>query len=258
MVHQLGQAPKRSKRCRRSSAARGFLPQGRVILPGPAGGRSPGRRATEIRPQPCAGYGGRSAAGCPAGTVTRLCGRNPTTCHISKKTIQEAVRRTSDALTPHYEAIHAHILEGKRVNGDETGWRVAGLLYWVWCIVGDDAVWFNIQKGRGSEEAKKMLEEFVGMVTSDSWPARNHVGTEHQKCHLHYRRDISTTMEENKGAEFQAFARKLKQILWDSHTKEKGHDPDDDLQTRERKRRNLMRRLAYLMNKDYTDGDCKR
>ena len=178
--------------------------------------------------------------------------------HISKKTIQEAVRKTSDALTPHYEAIHAHILKGKGVNGDETGWRVAGLLYWVWCVVGDDAVWFNIQKGRGSEEAKKMLEEFVGMVTSDSWPAWNHVGTEHQKCHLHYKRDINTTMEENKGAEFQAFAKKLKQILWDSHTKEKGHDPDDDLQTRERKRRNLMRRLAYLMNNDYTDGDCKR
>ena len=140
--------------------------------------------------------------------------------HISKKTIQEAVRRVSDALTPHYEAIHAHILKGKGV--------------------------------------KKMLEEFVGMVTSDSWPTWNHVGTEHQKCHLHYKRDINTTMEENKGAEFQAFAKKLKQILWDSHTKEKGHDPDDDLQTRERKRRNLMRRLAYLMNNDYTDGDCKR
>ena len=48
---------------------------------------------------------------------------------------------------------------------------MAGLLYWVWCIVGDDVVWFNIQKGRISDEAKKMLEEFVGMVTSDSWPA---------------------------------------------------------------------------------------
>ena len=106
--------------------------------------------------------------------------------------------------------------------------------------------------------SKKMLEEFVGMVTSDSWPAWNHVGTEHQKCHLHYKMDINTTMEENKGAEFQAFAKKLIQILWDSHTKEKGHDPDDDLQTKERKRRNLMRRLAYLMNKDYADGDCKR
>ena len=178
--------------------------------------------------------------------------------HISKKTIQEAVRRVNDALTPEYEAIHAHILEGKGVNGDETTWRVMGLLYWVWCIVGDDAVWFNIQKGRGKEEAMKMLEEFVGMVTSDSLPAWNHVGTEHQKCHLHYERDLKKTIQENKNPEFQAFARKLKQILWDSHTKEKGYDPDDDLQTRERKRRNLMRRLAYLMNKDYTDGDCKR
>ena len=178
--------------------------------------------------------------------------------HISKKTIQEAVRRTSDALTPQYEAIHIHILEGDDVNGDETSWRVMGLLYWVWCILGNDAVWFNIQKGRGEEEAKKMLEEFIGLVTSDSWPAWNHVGVEHQKCHLHYRRDLKETMKENKSPEFQAFAKKLIQILWDSHDKKKGYDPDDDLQTRKRKQRNLLRRLTYLMNKDYTDKDCTR
>ena len=59
-------------------------------------------------------------------------------------------------MTPHYEAIHARILEGKGVNGDETWWRVAGLLYRVWCMVGDDAVWFNIQKGRGMEEATQV------------------------------------------------------------------------------------------------------
>ena len=34
--------------------------------------------------------------------------------HISKKTIQEAVRRTSDALTPQYEAIHIHNHTGGR------------------------------------------------------------------------------------------------------------------------------------------------
>ena len=181
--------------------------------------------------------------------------------HLSKKTIQEAVRRSSDALTPEYEAIHVHILKGDKVNGDETAWRVMGLLYWVWCVVGDDAAWFNIQKGRGIEEAKKMLEDFIGLVTSDSLPAWNHVGGEHQKCHLHYNRDLKKTMQENKSPEFQAFAKKLKQILWDSHGKEKGYDPDDDLQTRERKQRkqcNLMRRLAYLMNKDYIYKDCKR
>ena len=86
--------------------------------------------------------------------------------HISKKTIQEAVRKTSDALTPHYEAIHAHILKGKGVNGDETGWRVAGLLYWVWCMVGDDAVWFNIQKGRGMEEAKNVVFRLADRANS--------------------------------------------------------------------------------------------
>ena len=84
------------------------------------------------------------------------------------------------------------------------------------------------------------------------------MGKEHQKCHLHYKRELKKTMEENKNPEFQAFAAKLNQILWDSHDPKKGYDPDDDPQARKRKRRNLMRRLAYLMEKDYTDRDSKR
>ena len=178
--------------------------------------------------------------------------------HISKKTIQEAVRTVSDGMTPQYEAIHACILEGDFVNGDETGWRVMGLLYWVWCVAGTDVVWFNIQEGRGIDEAKKMLPDFEGLVTSDSFSPWNHVGKEHEKCHRHYKRELKKTKEENHNPEFQAFADKLLQILWDSHDEKKGYGPDDDPQTKAQKQRNLMRRLAYLIKKDYTDKDCKR
>ena len=58
--------------------------------------------------------------------------------HISKKTIQKAVRTVSDGIIRQCGAIHRHILKGASVNGDETTWRVTGLLYWVWCVVGDD------------------------------------------------------------------------------------------------------------------------
>ena len=90
--------------------------------------------------------------------------------HISKKAIQKAVRTVSGGIIRQYEAIHHHILKEETVNGDETSWRVMGLLYWVWCVLGDDAVWFNIQEGRGIPEAKVMLPEYEGMVTSDSFP----------------------------------------------------------------------------------------
>ena len=178
--------------------------------------------------------------------------------HISKKAIQEAVRTVSGGIMHQYEAVHRHILKEASVNGDETAWRVTGLLYWVWCVLGDDAVWFNIQEGRGTPEAREMLPEYEGMVTSDSHAPWNHVGREHQKCHLHYRRELKKTMQENKNPEFQAFAARLNQMLWDSHDTKKGYGPDDDPQTRKRKQRNLMRRLACLMEKDYTDRDCKR
>ena len=47
-------------------------------------------------------------------------------------------------------------------------------------------------------------------------------------------------MQANKSPGFQAFAKKLTQILWDSHDRERGYGPNDDLQNR--KRRNPMQR----------------
>ena len=104
---------------------------------------------------------------------------------------------------------------------------MTGLLYRVWCVAGDDAVWFNIQEGRGTPEAKETLPEYDGMVTSDSFPPWNRVGRERQKCHLHYKRDLKKTIRENKNPEFQAFAARLSQILWDSHDPKKGYGPND-------------------------------
>ena len=65
----------------------------------------------------------------------------------------------ASTLRPRYLAIQDRILEGSHVNGDETSWPVMGLSYWVWCIVGTDAVWFSIQgEGlrRGQEHAARI------------------------------------------------------------------------------------------------------
>ena len=178
--------------------------------------------------------------------------------HLSRDAILNAVRTVSNNLQNEYELIQKEILKGKSVHGDETTWRVMGMLWWVWCVVGKDAVWFNIQEGRGIDEVKKMLPNYKGIVGSDSLPAWNHVGAEHQKCHLHYIRDLDKTKKENDSKEFQTFAKKLRRILDESHMSKKGYDQNDNGKTRQKKHRNLLRRLWYLMDKDYTDADCTR
>ena len=60
------------------------------------------------------------------------------------------------------------------------------------------------------------------------------MGGEHQKYHLHYKRDLKRTVED-KSTEFQSFAAKLLHILWDPHDSKKGYDPGDDLQARTQK-----------------------
>ena len=73
-------------------------------------------------------------------------------------------------------------------------------------IVGEDPngepiILFEIDKSAGKDVPMRILEQFKGIVGSDSDGSWN-LGTAHQKCLLHYFRDMYRTTKENKGSEF--------------------------------------------------------
>jgi hypothetical protein len=54
------------------------------------------------------------------------------------------------------------------VTPDETGWRVAGRLQWLWAFATRDTTIYRIQPGRGVNEAAAVLgSDFDGVLVRD-------------------------------------------------------------------------------------------
>jgi transposase len=68
--------------------------------------------------------------------------------------------RLAGVLTPWYEQIHRHCLDAGVLHADETGWRVEGRTWWLWCFTRADATYYLIGThpanavGSGNGEAR--------------------------------------------------------------------------------------------------------
>ena len=96
----------------------------------------------------------------------------------------------------------------------------------------------------------RVLEQFKGIVGSDSDGSWNHVGTMHRKCLLHYFWDMYRTTEKNGGSEFSLLFMELYGILKDAIATG-GHGSDGAVES-------LKYRIHRLLSKEYEDKDCRR
>ena len=73
------------------------------------------------------------------------------------------------------------------VSPDETGWKVAGSLQWLWVFATPDTTVYRIQPGRGFDEAAAVLgADFAGVLVRDGWaPYRQFTAAAHQTCLAH-------------------------------------------------------------------------
>ena len=72
---------------------------------------------------------------------------------------------------------------------------------------------FVIDKSRKRKVVLSMLEEFDGIVVSDSFGAWNPIGCMQQKCPLRYFQDMYRTKEKRSSPEFCRFFSTLYRIL---------------------------------------------
>jgi transposase len=137
---------------------------------------------------------------------------------VTDAAIGHSVMKIAEAFGPRYEELKSDLRKEKSLNGDETSWRIKGKNHWLWVFVGKWSVIYEIDRSRGKATPLNVLgNDYQGTVISDSWPAWNYVGKEHQRCLQHYRRDIDDTLTyKSPGIEFLPFAKKLKRILDDA------------------------------------------
>ncbi len=175
---------------------------------------------------------------------------------IPGSTLVSMCEKAACQMRPVYDGLLAGMIHRARaIYGDETGWFLNGLHYWVWVLVSTHGVIYHISSTRSKQVAEALAGEFDGIVISDSYLAWSGVGLLHQKCLLHYFRDMYKTLEESCSNEFATFFKRLHGILKDAIDAREKYDsnavPADVTQR-------LQDRIDALARQSYDDADCRR
>ena len=126
--------------------------------------------------------------------------------------------RLAAVLTPWYEQIHRHCLDAGVLHADETGWRVEGQTWWLWCFATSDATFYLIDKSRGHAALDEFfVEEYRGILVTDFWAAYDAVGRLKQKCWPHLLRDLKEVDAGSEGdGDWPEFAKRLRRVFGDA------------------------------------------
>lgn len=106
---------------------------------------------------------------------------------VTPSGLVRALHRAARRGRPSYEALCLTIRGSPTVSPDETGWRVAALLAWLWAFVTEDTTVYAILPGRGFEQAASVLgEHYAGGLSRDGWAVyRQFAHAVHQTCLQH-------------------------------------------------------------------------
>jgi transposase len=178
---------------------------------------------------------------------------------ISAGGLTAAWARLARLLKPLHEQLRREAAAGNVLHADETGWRVAGKTWWLWCFTNARIVYYTIAKSRGSPVVADVLGKlYSGALVCDFFGAYNLIeAAAKQRCLAHLFRELKKVLERNATVEWAAFCKLLKRILRDAMRLSERRDtmqPDNF----KRRRSMLDIRLAQLCSGDWTDKDCRR
>jgi hypothetical protein len=114
-------------------------------------------------------------------------------------------------------------------HADETGWRINGLLGWLWCFTTPAATLFAIERSRASPVVLKFItEQFAGVLVSDFWAAYSILVCAKQKCLVHLLRELERVERyKDTSGDWVRFAKKLRRLMRDAIRLRKRRDETD-------------------------------
>ena len=136
---------------------------------------------------------------------------------VSRGGAAHVVLRVAERNKPIYETIQQIVRRSDVVYPDETGWKIAGRLQWMWVFVTQPATFCVIRPSRGHEVPQEVLgADYDGRMIHDGWsPYDFFEEATHQQCLSHLLRRAQGLLERaTRGA--VRFPRKVKEFLRDA------------------------------------------
>jgi len=136
---------------------------------------------------------------------------------VSRGGAAQVVLRVAERHEPAYESIGQIVRRSDLVYPDETGWKIAGWLQWLWVFVTPTATLCMIRPSRGHDVPEAVLgADYDGRMGHDGWsPYDFFKKATHQQCLEHLLRRAEALLERAaRGA--VRFPRKVKEFLDDA------------------------------------------
>lgn len=110
---------------------------------------------------------------------------------LSTAGLSKMMIRLGRIMAPVHEEILHDVKEGAVIFADETGWRIKGVLWWLWIFANDHAAYYWPDRQRGSPVVEKVLGTiFSGVLVTDAWCAYHKILCVKQTCTGHILRKI--------------------------------------------------------------------
>jgi len=133
---------------------------------------------------------------------------------VSRSGLCRAIARMGAKAAPTYQILRERIRGEPSVTPDETGWKVAARLWWMWVFASERLTVYAILPGRGFEQAGTVLDPgFTGFLVRDGWGVyRQFEQALHQSCLAHLLRRCRE-MIAVEGKQAAQFPRQVQSIL---------------------------------------------
>jgi len=177
--------------------------------------------------------------------------------HISAGGLVAIWQRLAEALEPWYVQIGDDARASAVLHADETGWRMNGKTWWLWCFANQRECYYLLDPSRGSPALEKFFAEaFDGVLVTDFWAAYDAFRRERQCCLAHLLRELEKVDQANGSGEWKAFAKSLRRLVRDGIRLRKR--PDFTPAKYASRIHRIDRRLVALSQASYADADAAR
>src|SRR5712692_6338540 len=165
---------------------------------------------------------------------------------VSIGEIVEVLHRLSKHAQPVLDDLKAAIRASPAIQADETGWREDGENGYIWSVSTPTVRYYEYHHSRAGEVVKQLIgEDFEGVLGSDFYAGYNiHQGL-HQRCWVHYLRDVHELKKDFPHDEALLSWAKGVKAIYDEAVAWAEHGPDPHLTPREQSLARVAQQQAF-------------
>jgi transposase len=165
---------------------------------------------------------------------------------LSTGEIVELLHRIRHHAQPVLDDLKAEIRASPAIQADETGWREDGENGYIWSVSTPTVRYYEYHHSRAGEVVKQLIgEDFEGVLGSDFYAGYNiHQGL-HQRCWIHYLRDVHDLKKDFPHDEALLNWAKGVKAIYDEAVAWAEHGPDTHLTPREQSLARVEQQHAF-------------